>query len=216
MGLVQRLYEKKLLGSIRRCAVPHHVVLVLDELDVLLWNNTSKIKYFAKWCVEVDIRILTVFIGLIEEEAGQRIGRQLAVALREELREVTDNIRLYCRDGSEEDISPVCDGFCINLAIGYSGRFELTKALRRIMERVERGELSPEDINEGVIEEHLCIRCEPDLVIRSGGKRLTDFLIWQSAYSEFYFTDVNWQEYRRVDFLRAIRDYQKRQRRFGR
>ncbi len=83
------------------------------------------------------------------------------------------------------------------------------------MLEVEKGNLEPEDINEEVIESHLLFKFEPDIVIRAGGKRLTDFLIWQSVYSELYFTDVNWLDFRKVDFLRVIRDFQKRQRRFG-
>ena len=61
-----------------------------------------------------------------------------------------------------------------------------------------------------MIESHLLFKSEPDIVIRAGGKRLTDFLIWQSVYSELYFTDVNWLDFRKVDFLRVIRDFQKR------
>ncbi len=83
------------------------------------------------------------------------------------------------------------------------------------MFKIESGKLKPEDIDETVIEKHLLIKYEPDLVIRSGGKRLADFLIWQSVYSEIYFTDVSWINLRKLDFLRAIRDYQQRQRRFG-
>jgi undecaprenyl diphosphate synthase len=83
------------------------------------------------------------------------------------------------------------------------------------MQKVDSGELNPEDINESVIENHLLFNDEPDLVIRSGGKLLADFLIWQSVYSEIYFTDVSWIHLRKLDFLRAIRDFQKRQRRFG-
>ena len=83
------------------------------------------------------------------------------------------------------------------------------------MKDVEKKNLDPGDINENVIESHLRFKSEPDIVIRAGGKRLTDFLIWQSVYSELYFTDVNWLDFMKVDFLRVIRDYQKRQRRFG-
>jgi len=212
MQVVQRLYEQRLLALINKSAVPQHTVLVLDESDVLS-NDIGKLTYFANWCIEVNIATLTIFISIIEESATEIIGKQLADQIQKALFSVTDNIHVYCR-GKSADIE-FGDGFCINLAIGYSGRFELTNTIRKIMHKVEMGELSAENIDEAVIEQHLSIRCEPDLVIRSGGKRLTDFLIWQSVYSEFYFTDVNWQNYRKVDFLRAIRDYQKRQRRYG-
>ena len=84
------------------------------------------------------------------------------------------------------------------------------------MKRVKDNTLEPDDINEEVIESHLLFKFEPDLVIRAGGRRLTDFLIWQAVYSELYFTDMNWLDFRKIDFLRAIRDFQRRQRRFGR
>jgi undecaprenyl diphosphate synthase len=219
MGLVQRFYEKKLLTTIKRNTIPQHVVLVLDEMDVIPKNNLIKLKYFAKWCAELDISILTIFISIIEDDSGRQIGRKLAGELKNTLCPITDNIHLYCKEKNTNSITSENNaentGFRINLAIGYNGRFELTNAIKKIMEKVERGELMPQEISENTIEQHLCIPFEPDLVIRSGGKRLTDFLIWQSAYSEFYFTDVNWKDHRRIDFLRAIRDYQKRQRRYG-
>ena len=68
---------------------------------------------------------------------------------------------------------------------------------------------------EAVIERHLTFRCAPDLVIKTGGNYLTDFLIWQSVYSEFFFLDVNWTLFRKIDFLRALRDFGARKRRFG-
>ncbi len=104
----------------------------------------------------------------------------------------------------------------LDISLGYSGKYELTRAMKEIMKKIENGSLRPEEIDENEIESHLLFKSEPDLVIRAGGKRLTDFLIWQSVYSELYFTDVNWLDFRKVDFLRVIRDFQKRQRRFGR
>ena len=103
----------------------------------------------------------------------------------------------------------------IHISLGYGGKKELTKALRDIMLKIQSGILKPDDIDESIIEEHLLIKHEPDLVLRSGGKRLADFLIWQSVYSEIYYTDVSWINLRKMDFLRAIRDFQKRQRKFG-
>ncbi|MBQ4597992.1 MAG: undecaprenyl diphosphate synthase family protein, partial [Methanocorpusculum sp.] len=75
--------------------------------------------------------------------------------------------------------------------------------------------ISPDAVTEDTIEEHLLYQVTPDFVIKTGGNHLTDFLIWQSVYSELFFTDVNWDKFRYVDFLRALRDFQSRQRRFG-
>ncbi len=104
----------------------------------------------------------------------------------------------------------------IDVSIGLGGKSELTKAIKEIAKRVMIGEIEPEEINEKEIESELIFKSEPDLIIRSGATRLTDFLIWQSVYSEFYFTDVNWMKFRQIDFFRAVRDFQLRERRFGR
>jgi undecaprenyl diphosphate synthase len=79
----------------------------------------------------------------------------------------------------------------VNVSIGYGGKHELTNALREIMRKVKSGEMKPEDIDEATVESHLIFRTEPDLFIRTGEERLSDFLIWQAAYSELYFTDVS-------------------------
>ena len=80
---------------------------------------------------------------------------------------------------------------------------------------VSSGKIDENDINEKLVESHLIFKSEPDLFIRTGEARLSEFLIWQAVYSELYFTDVNWEDFRKIDLLRAIRDYQYRQRRFG-
>ncbi|MEF8821209.1 MAG: undecaprenyl diphosphate synthase family protein, partial [Halovenus sp.] len=84
-----------------------------------------------------------------------------------------------------------------------------------IAESVADGQLDPEEITETDIEKQLVFPTDPDLIIKTGAERLSDFMIWQSVYSELYFTDVNWQNFRRRDYLRALRDFQDRQRRFG-
>ena len=81
---------------------------------------------------------------------------------------------------------------------------------------MKQGSIKPEEIDEKQLESRLLVKHEPDIMIRSGGQKLSDFLVWQSVYSELYFTDVNWKEVRKIDLLRVIRDYQKRQRRYGR
>jgi short-chain Z-isoprenyl diphosphate synthase len=110
----------------------------------------------------------------------------------------------------------------VNLAVGYGGRREIADAVRSLLaEHAERG-TTLDELVEGLdvehIAEHLYTRGQPDpdLIIRtSGEQRLSGFLLWQTAHSEFYFTDVYWPDFRRVDFLRALRDYAARNRRFG-
>jgi undecaprenyl diphosphate synthase len=103
----------------------------------------------------------------------------------------------------------------MSISIGYGGKKELVDAIRSIAQEVRNKELCADDISEDTISSHLIFKEEPELVIRTGENRLTDFLIWQAVYSELYFTEVNWANFRRMDLLRAIRDYQKRQRRHG-
>ncbi|HWQ18965.1 MAG TPA: undecaprenyl diphosphate synthase family protein, partial [Methanotrichaceae archaeon] len=104
----------------------------------------------------------------------------------------------------------------MTISLGFGGKREVTEAIRELLRGVENGFVEPEKIDEKMIEANLRFRQKPDLVIRAGGKRLSDFLIWQAAYSELYFTEVNWNSLRKIDLLRAVRDYQKRERRFGR
>jgi undecaprenyl diphosphate synthase len=102
------------------------------------------------------------------------------------------------------------------VSIGLGGKAEFATAVQGIAEDVQTGNLDPKDISEEDVEDRLVFPTDPDLVVKTGAERLSDFMIWQSVYSELYFTDVNWQNFRRRDYLRALRDYQNRQRRFGR
>ena len=105
-----------------------------------------------------------------------------------------------------------------NLAIGYDGRLEIVDAIKKIYKQVEEGEISIDDIDEDLVSKNLYTEGleDPSLIIRtSGEERLSGFLLWQSSYSELYFCDSLWPELRKVDYLRAIRDYQERDRRFG-
>lgn len=109
-------------------------------------------------------------------------------------------------------------GMTMVLALSYSARWEITDAVRNIAERVAEGTLQPEDIDEQTIGQALQTKFMPDpeLLIRTGGElRLSNFLLWQSAYSELYFTDVFWPDFSAEQLHRAIADYQHRERRFG-
>jgi undecaprenyl diphosphate synthase len=111
------------------------------------------------------------------------------------------------------------DDYILNLALNYGGRDELVRSVRSLVERANDGHLRPEDVDEGTIEETLDTAHlpDPDLMIRtSGEKRLSNYLLWQSAYAEFYFTDVLWPDFREEEFLEALAEYQERDRRYGR
>jgi tritrans,polycis-undecaprenyl-diphosphate synthase [geranylgeranyl-diphosphate specific] len=117
-----------------------------------------------------------------------------------------------------EDETAQYDKHRLNVAIGYSGRTELVDAIKAIGEKVEHGDLTPEQIDEQIVEKHLYTNGtpDPDLIIRtSGEERLSGFLLWQSAYSELYFAQIYWPAVRRIDIWRALRSYEQRSRRFG-
>ncbi len=118
-----------------------------------------------------------------------------------------------------EDATKDYDNLQFNLAMAYGGRQEVLDALRKIAHDVKSGKIDVSTITESTISENLYTNGlpDPDLVIRtSGEERISGFLLWQSAYSELYFCESYWPGFRRIDFLRAIRTFQQRKRRFGR
>ncbi len=216
MGLLSGLYEWKLKNAIKNQEVPEHIVLALAENDLLADANFSKLRSFVIWCKEFEINMVTVYVSIIDVEISlsKKICEKLSTEIPSAICTITNNINVITR-WDKRIKTYENEGMRLDISLGYSGKYELTLAIKEIMSKIKSGSLIPEDINEKTIESHLLFKSEPDLVIRAGGKRLTDFLIWQAVYSELYFTDVNWQDFRKVDFLRAIRDFQKRQRRFG-
>ena len=106
----------------------------------------------------------------------------------------------------------------LNLAISYGSKQEIVNVIREISNKVKNNIISSKNIDENIINEHLYTRNLPnvDLLIRTGGeKRVSNFLLWQIAYAEMYFTDLLWPDFKREDFMKALDDYQKRERRFG-
>jgi len=109
-------------------------------------------------------------------------------------------------------------GLVLNLALSYGGRMEITRAVKAIAEKIKAGELKPDDISQETIGQYLFTSgsSDPDLIIRtSGEQRMSNFLLWQSAYSELYFTDVLWPDFGRREFADAIDSFGARERRFG-
>lgn len=110
------------------------------------------------------------------------------------------------------------DRMTVVMALSYSSRWEITDATRRIAEEVKNGELKAEDINEDTVSQHMATAFmpDPDLLIRTGGEqRISNYLLWQIAYSELYFTPVYWPDFGMDDLVKAIENYQSKQRRFG-
>lgn len=109
-------------------------------------------------------------------------------------------------------------GLNFTIAINYGGRDEITRSVRKIAQKVARGEINPDEIDEKLINDNLDTweLPDPDLLIRtSGEQRLSNYLLWQLAYTEFYFTDVLWPDFNREELIKACEKYNKRERRFG-
>ena len=109
-------------------------------------------------------------------------------------------------------------GMCLTLALSYSSRWEITEAVRQIASRVSAGDLKADEITDQTVDGFLATHYmpDPDLLIRTGGEvRLSNFLLWQCAYSELYFCDTFWPDFKAEELCKAICDYQRRERRFG-
>lgn len=204
----------------------NHILLVLDDTDLLSdRRGMEKLRSFIKWCSALKIPIISVYISVLKDRRDSSLFERACSHLREEITRALGkekaSIVIYA---NQSELEPVYEELIgagntepkIHISIGFTGRRELTKAVQEIAKKVQGGELEPEEVDEKLIESALIFKSEPDLVIRSGSTRLTDFLIWQSVYTEFYFTDVNWIQFRKIDLLRAIRDFKMRERRFGR
>ena len=182
---------------------PKNVAVVLTERDLLEQGAYDTMAAFFQWAFEYGARRVMVYVSVLDEKAVPTLRREL---------ESVDAPRAVAVRGPNDNRRADAP---IQISIGLGGKHEFATAVQRVTEEVADGKLAPEDIGEADIEERLVFPTDPDLVIKTGAERLSDFMIWQSVYSELYFTDVNWQNFRTRDYLRAIRDYQDRQRRFG-
>ncbi|MBX0323990.1 undecaprenyl diphosphate synthase family protein [Halomicroarcula sp. F13] len=200
------LYDRYLAARLRMsdAALPETVALVITERDLLTDGAYTTLERFFDWAVQYEAATLVVYVSVLDEDVVPTIRRELA-----DLRAPKP---VAIRGPDDETVADAP----IQISIGLGGQSEFATAVQKLAEDVETGELAPEDIDEAAVEDHLVFPTDPDLVIKTGAERLSDFMIWQSVYSELYFTDVNWQNFRRRDYLRALRDYQERQRRFGR
>ena len=158
--------------------------------------------------------LMNLLFDSIEEETFMK--NNISFRVIGDIRKLPANVQTRLNDCIEHTAANT--GMCLVLALSYSSRGELTEAPRQIAEKVKAGLLSPEQIDDRTIDEHLATHFmpDPDLLIRTGGEiRLSNYLLWQSAYSELYFCDTYWPDFREEELCHAICDYQKRERRFG-
>ena len=160
---------------------------------------------------EVDalMALLLDYLRDKEQLAGKNVTIRVIgdrSALSDEINHEIDVIEDYTKDRN---------GMLLYLAINYGGRQEITQSVRRLAAQAASGEIRAEEITEQMLSDGMDTP-DADLIIRPSGElRLSNFLLWQSAYSEFWFSDINWPDFTTKDFARAILDYQNRNRRFG-
>ncbi len=201
--------------------------------------GAMRLEDFLDWCCELGIEVVTIYafslenfrrppeevevlMRLFEEKfnniiTDKRIHRnKIKVRAIGRIHLLPDYVQKAIKEA--EKATENYDNSQLNIAIGYSGRTELIDAFKEVARKVLGGILSLDEIDEALIDSHLSTAGlpEPDLIIRSSGEeRMSGFLLWQSAYSELYFSDVFWPLFRKIDLLRAIRNFQDRERRFG-
>jgi tritrans,polycis-undecaprenyl-diphosphate synthase [geranylgeranyl-diphosphate specific] len=199
----------------------------------------KRLKDLAEWCHDLGVKVVTLYVfstenfkrdraevdhlmGLFKKyfrEAGdaEEVHKyKIRIRAIGQLGLLPDGVREAIRY-AEEKTKDYRD-YLVNVAIAYGGREEIIQAIRKIALEAKNDGLDIESIDERFVSKHLYTEGapDPDLVLRtSGEERISNFLIWQLAYSELYFADIYWPQISKVDFLRAIKSYQQRERRFG-
>jgi undecaprenyl diphosphate synthase len=208
--MIYWLYEQLLRRRITE--LPGHICFMIDAQD--LADAPGNLYMVTAWCNEISASVarkqspatagISGLVFHIATPAPEQLGQYLP-----EIRKISRIARLILHLGDHQEVSGT--GMDVVVAIGKSGREEITACIRKMAE----DRVAPEAVDENLLESYLTFQYTPDVVIKTGGDHLTDFLIWQSVYSEIFFSDVNWALFRKVDFLRVLRDYQSRIRRFG-
>lgn len=195
------LYEYLIRRKLDAGLFPEELCFMLSEADLLA--EPGRVETVVGWCMEFSA-IKRIIFHISSKDPAALEG------VVPSLESLDDAVSVHLSMPSGENTfgrgTPE-----ILIVLGRSGREEITGAIAAIA----REGVDPETITEETIESHLLYQVNPDFVIKTGGSHLTDFMIWQSVYSELFFTDVNWCRFRRLDLLRALRDYQSRVRRYG-
>lgn len=196
--MIYRFYEYLISRDLTN--FPKEICFMLSDADILA--DSKKVGEVLTWTKEFPY-IKKIIFHISTDDPGnvEELLRPASLGEKTAVRVSTPKHDTTFGKGTPE----------ILIALGKNGREEITDAIIKI---AKEG-IDPKDITEETIEKHLAFQVNPDYVIKTGGNHLTDFLIWQSVYSELFFTDINWNQFRKVDFLRALRDYQSRGRRYG-
>lgn len=200
--------------------------------------GAEKIKELLEWCREFGIKELTLYTFSMDNfNRPEKEKKALFTLFQQNIKKLKNNKKLdkhginigfigrlhMFPKAMQEEMNSVMektkknDKFRLNFAMAYGGRAEITDALKSIIKKIRNKEIDEKDVDENSINESLYISSTPDILIRPGGeKRVSDFLLWQSAYTELMFLDKLWPEFTKNDFIECIEEFKKRERRFGR
>lgn len=199
--------------------------------------GVDSVRDITEACAQLGVKYLTLYAFSTEnwgrpKKEVNALMRLLVSSLRKEAENLNENNIKLATIGQIDRFPSACrqelteavelthgnDRLHLCLALSYSGRWDITEAFKKIAHQVKQGDLDPEDINDQLISAHLSTAevPDPDLIIRTSGEyRISNFLLWQLAYSELYITETYWPDFRRNELYEAIKAYQKRDRRFG-
>ena len=204
-------------------------------------KGAEKVKLLLRECLKLGIKTLTVYAFSVENfQRSEKEIEEIMKIAEEKLEEILNTREIYENEvrvsllgrrdllpkslikkfDEVEEKTKTFNKHYLNIAMAYSGRVEIVDAVRKLVKDLYEGKIPPDQITEEDLEKRLYTyhlpNPYPDLIIRtSGEERLSGFLLWQSAYSELCFLEVYWPEFRAIDLYRAIRTYQRRNRRFG-
>jgi undecaprenyl diphosphate synthase len=200
-------------------------------------NAVQSVKEVIEGCGEVGVKFLTLYAFSTEnwgrpKDEVDGLMELLVSTLKKELKSLNENRVRLMTIGNIDHLPQVCQanlaeakeatskntGLTLILALSYSGRWEIAQAAKRLSLDVKTGKIHPEDVSESLFEKYLSTTGVPDpeLLIRTSGEmRISNFLLWQLAYSEFFITKKFWPDFRKEDLYEAICAFQKRERRFG-
>lgn len=200
-------------------------------------HGVTSVRETVEGCREAGINYLTLYAFSTENWKRPKyevdaLMELLVSTIRKEIEDLKKNqvslqvigdwqaLPAKCRKELHEaiEITKDCTKLTLILALSYSSKWEINQAVKQLAFAVKRGELQPEDITEDVFKGYLCTASfpDPELMIRTGGEhRISNFLLYQSAYTELYFTDKHWPDFRKQDLFEAIANFQHRERRFG-
>lgn len=228
--------------------IPNHIAIIMDgngrwakkrNLPRIAGHHrgVETVRQIVEACASLGVKILTLYAFSTEnwkrpKEEVSTLMRLMVKSLKSETDELHKNRIKLISIGDSKSLPDIVrrelnsaiektshnDKMILNLALSYSGRWELVEAVKTISKEVLAGNLDPDQINEQTVESNLTTAGlpEPDLMIRTSGEfRISNFLLWQLAYSEIYISDVLWPEFRSKHLIEAVIDYQKRERRFG-